>query len=135
MTDQKEVQKVELAWKEVIDNYLVFMESLKRFQALPLDIPTDYLGPELQLVYQRGLQIKKPAWVLEHLEWEHLHRGDLYHLYPRQPQPQDPVDAEGESEKLQEQSSEEPPLEPEGGMTKGKQSVSSSRKPTAKKAG
>lgn len=132
---QKEVQQATAKWKEVMDNFLGFMEALKGFQEVAPDIPIDHFGPELQLVYQGGLHRKKPVWVIEYLETGITQKGDLSHLTPRQPEPVEPVESVEEPEGEQIEPTEEPPLEPEGGKEKGKQSDSPKKESAARKAG
>ena len=130
------VKATEKNWKEVMDHFQRFCEALEGFQKTAPDVPIDLLGPELQLVYQASLQRKKPVWVIEYLEMELTRKGTISHLYPRQPEPEEPVELVGQSEEEQAQLPEEPPLEPEGGsIVKGKQSSSPQKKPTAQVAG
>jgi hypothetical protein len=129
------IKDTESKWKEVMDNYLGLMEALISFQATAPDVPPDQFGPEVQLVYARGLHKQKPVYVVEHLEWEHTQKGDLLHLIPRQPEPVEPVKLVEEPDEEQEQPSVEAPLEPEGGTMKGIAPDSSKKESTAKKAG
>ena len=132
---REEVQEATDYWKEVMNNFLGFMEALERFQLMAPDILIDYFGPELQLVYQASLQRKKPAWVIEHLEMELTQKGSISHLIPRQPEPVEPVESVEEPDEEQEQPAEEAPLEPEGGTEKGDAPDSPKKKSTAQKAG
>jgi hypothetical protein len=132
---QEEVQEATMIWKEVMDCFQGFSEALGRFQEVGPDIPIDYFGPELQLVYQARLQRMKPVWVIEHLEMELTQKGSLSHLIPRQPEPIEPVESVEEPDEEQEQPAEEAPLEPEGGMEKGDAPNSLKKESTAQKTG
>jgi hypothetical protein len=127
-----ELEAVESNWKEVMDNFLGFMEALERFQSAAPDCPIDLLGPELQLVYQASLQRKKPVWVIEFLEMTFTQKGSISHLIPRQPEPIEPVESTEQPDKEEEQPSEEAPLEPEGGKKKGDASASPKKESKAK---
>ncbi len=129
------VKATEKNWKEVMDLYLGLMEALKSFQATAPDISPDLFGPEVQTVYAMGLHRQKPVYVIEHLEWSLAQKGDLSHLIPREPQPEEPVETEEQPEEEQIEPSKEPPLEPEGGEEKGKQSGSPKKDSTAHKTG
>lgn len=132
---QEEVQEATDYWKEVMKNFLGFMEALERFQIMAPDISADYFGPEMQLVYQASLQRKKPVWVIEHLEMELTQKGSILHLIPRQPEPVEPVELVEEPDEEQEQPSEEAPLEPEGGKMKGDAPDSPKKESKAQKTG
>jgi len=129
------IHEVEQAWKEVMDNFLGFMEALERFQNAAPDIPIDYLGPEVQLAYQASLQRKKPAWVIEYLEEALTRKGDVSHLIPRQPEPVEPVEPTEQPDEEQVEPSEEAPLEPEGGTDKEDAPDSPEKESVAQRAG
>jgi len=116
------IKATEENWKEVMDFYLGFMEALKAFQEAAPDVPIDLFGPELQLVYSRRLHRQQPVHVLEHLQWQHVQKGNLSDLYPREPEPEEPIEPVGEPEEDQGKPSEDSPLEPEGGAMKGDES-------------
>ncbi len=122
-------------WKEVMTLYLGLMEALKGFQETAPDISPDMFGPELQEVFAMGLHRQKPVYVIEHLEWSLTQKGDLSHLIPREPEPEEPVESVEEPDEEQIEPSKEPPLEPEGGTKKGKQSGSPEKESTARKTG
>jgi hypothetical protein len=129
------IDEITRNWKEVMDHFREFTEALTRFQQINPDMPIDYLGPELQLVYQAGLQRKKPVWVIEHLEMELTQKGTLSHLTPREPEPEEPVESVEQPEEEQVEPSEEAPLEPEGGKTKEDAPDSPKKESTAQVAG
>jgi hypothetical protein len=129
------IQETETNWKEVMDYFQGFVEALGRFQEMAPDISIDYFGPELQLVYQANLQRKKPIWVIEHLETVLTQTGTISHFVPREPEPIEPVESVEQPDGEETQSSEEAPLEPEGGMSKGDAPSSPKKDSTAKKAG
>jgi len=122
-------------WKEVMDYFQGFTEALGRFQERAPDVPIDYFGPELQLVYQASLQRKKPIWVIEHLETVLTQKGTISHFIPREPQPKEPVEVTEQPEGEQIESTEDSPLEPEGGQMKGDESDSPPKESVARRAG
>lgn len=129
------VRATEKNWKEVMTLYLGLMEALKGFQATAPDMSADMFGPELQLVYAMGLHRQKPVYVIEHLEWSLTQKGDLSHLIPREPEPEEPVEPVEQPDEEQIEPSEEAPLEPEGGKDKGDASSSPKKESTARKTG